>query len=418
MPVTEGRRPAAFGAFPAYALFVLAPVAALLVVLLAMRAQGAGTSAIAETHPVDHASLPALWLLLAQLAVVLAACWIVGRAVRAVGQPRVVGEMLAGILLGPSVLGAVAPAASRALFPAESLGLLAALAQAGLILFMFIVGLELELGALRRRARAALLVSHAGIAVPLLLGVLVAITLFPDLAPRGIRFGPFALFVGAALSVTAFPVLARILQEKKLTNTELGMTAIACAAVADITVWCVLAGVIVLVRAGMDGHTLMTTLRGSELFCAFAIGVIVPKDARVVRAMRTRFEGPALVVLLPLLFAFTGLRMRFDLLASGAMIGRTLIVVIVAVIGKLGGSALAARAAGVPAREALALGALMNTRGLMELVILNIGLDAGVISAAVYSMLVVMAFATTAMTTPLINRLVPPEIATSGARPA
>lgn len=449
-------------ALAAYAALVVLPVVALFVVLGTTAGRGAGTGAPVAAHLGQEASTPGLSLLLAQLVAVLAACGIAGRVMRAVGQPRVVGEMLAGILLGPSVLGALAPSVSGALFPAESLGVLSALAQVGLVLFMFLVGLELDPAALRQRARSALLISHAGIAIPLLFGVILAAALFPDLAPRGIGFTPFALFVGAALSVTAFPVLARILQERALTTTPVGTSAIACAAVADVTAWCMLAGVILLVRADVGGHALLTTVgggllyvvamatagrsamrllgrhvRGDEdkpvsldvlallvlgvfasawlteaigihaLFGAFAVGVIAPKDERFVRAIRTRFHEAMVVVLLPLFFAFTGLRMRFDVLASGAMLGRTLAVVGVAVAGKLGGSAVAARAAGIPAREALALGVLMNTRGLMELVILNIGLDVGVISTTVYSMLVVMALATTAMTTPLISRLIP-----------
>jgi Kef-type K+ transport system membrane component KefB len=456
------------GSFTTYGAFVLAPLAALLVVLQLMRGGGTGAAAHLTGSAGDHAPLPDLSLLLAQLGVVLAACWIVGRIVRAFGQPRVVGEMLAGILLGPSVLGALLPAVNRALFPAGSLGYLSALAQVGLVLFMFLVGLDVDPAALRHRARAALVISHAGIAVPLFLGVLFATTLFPSLAPPGISFAPFALFIGAALSVTAFPVLARILQERSLAKTQIGMTAIACAAVADVTAWCMLAGVIVLVRMDGDGsRALLKTLGGGALyigvmltagraamrrlgsrvtnapdasmsldllallvigifasawatevigihalFGAFAVGVIAPKDERFVRAIQVRFEEAMVVVLLPLFFAFTGLRMRLDLLASGAMIGTTVMVIVVAVAGKFGGSALAARASGIPAREALALGALMNTRGLMELVILNIGLDVGVISPAVYSMLVVMAFVTTAMTAPLIDRLL------SAARPA
>jgi Kef-type K+ transport system membrane component KefB len=463
LAVNDALRSRARG-YAAYGAFVLLPLIGMLLVLHSSAARGAGTAAIGESGSPAHASLPELPLLLAQIGAVLAACWGVGRVVHVLGQPRVVGQMLAGLLLGPSILGAALPGVNRALFQPESLGYLSALAQVGLVMFMFLVGLDVDPAALRHRARAVLVISHAGIAVPLLLGVLLASTLFPALAPRGISFTAFGLFVGAALSVTAFPVLASILQERSLTQTEVGRIAIACAAVADITAWCMLAGVIVVVRVGGDsaGRALSITLGGGvvyvaamltggraamrhlaarftgadralispdllallvvgvfasawiteviglhALFGAFAVGVVAPKDGPFVRAMRARFEEAMAVVLLPLFFAFTGLRTHLDFLASSAMAGTTLVVVAVAVAGKLGGSALAARASGIPAREALALGALMNTRGLMELVILNIGLDVGVISPTVYSMLVVMAFVTTVMTTPLIDRLIP-----------
>ena len=451
-----------------YAFFVLLPLAAIVTTLRGVDALAIGSGAHAAAVRSVSVPLPTLSLLLAQLGVILLACRVAGAAVRRIGQPAVVGEMLAGILLGPSLLGWMAPEWSAALFPAASLGFLSALAQVGLVLFMFLVGLELDWSSLRNRAQAAVITSHASIGVPMLLGVLLATTLFPAFAPQGVRFAPFALFLGAAMSVTAFPVLARIIKERSLQGTRLGSMAIACAAVDDVTAWLLLAGVAVIARAEVATTPLWISLAGTAayllvmstivkrmlerlgaqvrrtgtvsadvlgalvllvlasafttellgihaLFGAFLVGALAPRDLSLVTAVRVRLEDVMVVVLLPIFFAFTGLRMQVGLLSSGGAIGLTLLVISVAVLGKFGGSALAARAAGVPLRESLALGALMNTRGLMELVILNVGLDVGVITPTIYTMMVIMALVTTAMTTPLLDRiLVRPEI--SGVR--
>ena len=451
-----------------YAFFVLLPLAAIVTTLRGVDALAIGSGAHAAAVRSVSVPLPVLSLLLAQLGVILLACRVAGAAVRRIGQPAVVGEMLAGILLGPSLLGWMAPEWSAALFPAASLGFLSALAQVGLVLFMFLVGLELDWSSLRNRAQAAVITSHASIGVPMLLGVLLATTLFPAFAPQGVRFAPFALFLGAAMSVTAFPVLARIIKERSLQGTRLGSMAIACAAVDDVTAWLLLAGVAVIARAEVATTPLWISLAGTAayllvmstivkrmlerlgaqvrrtgtvsadvlgalvllvlasafttellgihaLFGAFLVGALAPRDLSLVTAVRVRLEDVMVVVLLPIFFAFTGLRMQVGLLSSGGAIGLTLLVISVAVLGKFGGSALAARAAGVPLRESLALGALMNTRGLMELVILNVGLDVGVITPTIYTMMVIMALVTTAMTTPLLDRiLVRPAI--SGVR--
>ena len=451
-----------------YAFFVLLPLAAIVTTLRGVDALAIGSGAHAAAVRSVSVPLPTLSLLLAQLGVILLACRVAGAAVRRIGQPAVVGEMLAGILLGPSLLGWMAPEWSAALFPAASLGFLSALAQVGLVLFMFLVGLELDWSSLRNRAQAAVITSHASIGVPMLLGVLLATTLFPAFAPQGVRFAPFALFLGAAMSVTAFPVLARIIKERSLQGTRLGSMAIACAAVDDVTAWLLLAGVAVIARAEVATTPLWISLAGTAayllvmstivkrmlerlgaqvrrtgtvsadvlgalvllvlasafttellgihaLFGAFLVGALAPRDLSLVTAVRVRLEDVMVVVLLPIFFAFTGLRMQVGLLSSGEAIGLTLLVISVAVLGKFGGSALAARAAGVPLRESRALGALMNTRGLMELVILNVGLDVGVITPTIYTMMVIMALVTTAMTTPLLDRiLVRPEI--SGVR--
>jgi Kef-type K+ transport system membrane component KefB len=404
--------------------------------------------------------LPDLLVLIAQIAVILVAARAAGAAFRRLGQPQVVGEMAAGILLGPSLLGWLAPGLSQALFPSSSLGFLNSISQVGLLLFMFLVGLELDTGALRRGGRTAVVASHASIAAPFALGVLLALYLYPRLSSPGVPLGGFALFMGAAMSVTAFPVLARILTERGLLRTRLGALTIACAAVDDVTAWCILAGIVVLVRSGEEAFPLWLTLAGSAvfvaamvfavkpalgrfeafvrgrgglthdgtafvillvlasawvtewlgihaLFGAFLAGAIMPRAPDLARDLAARFESVTVVLFLPIFFAFTGLRTSVGLVSGAEMWLYCALIVAVAVAGKLGGSAVAARATGLPWREATALGVLMNTRGLMELVILNIGLDIGVISPALFSMMVVMALVTTVMTTPLLAVVYP-----------
>jgi Kef-type K+ transport system membrane component KefB len=421
-----------------------------------------------------------LGLLLAQLVVILVAARVAGALVGRIGQPMVIGEMAAGLALGPSLFGLVAPDAFRALFPADRLTPLAALSQLGVLLFMFAVGLRLDLDVLRGRARAAVAVSHASIVAPFLLGAALAPLLHRDLAPPGVGLLPFTLFLGAAMSVTAFPVLARILAEQGLLHTRLGAVAIAAAAVDDVTAWCVLAAVVAVARAAGPGgaggagaflgtiaaaaayvavvvlvvRPLLARLaarlaarRGAgaaepsaslvgaavvgalasawvterlgvhALFGSFLAGVVAPRraaaggaatgavDRDVAAGIAGRIEAVVGAVLVPVFFASTGLRTELGLVRGGAAWATTGLVLLVAVVGKLGGSAGAARLLGMPWREALAVGALMNTRGLMELVILNVGLDIGVISPALFTMMVLMALVTTAMTSPLLGVL-------------
>ncbi len=399
-----------------------------------------------------------LGLLLAQLLAVLLATRACGLGVRPLGQPQVVGEMAAGILLGPSLFGLVAPAASAALFPPASLPVLSALSQLGMVLYMFVVGLELDTGTLRERGGTALVVGHASIVVPFAMGAVLSIALFGRHAPAGLPLLPFALFLGAAMSVTAFPVLARILAERGLQRTPLGSLALSAAALGDVTAWTILAAITLVVRTkgaeslplgtlaglvllvgggllvrqrlrrlataalearGGMTHGLLASLVALSLaasaftealglhalFGAFFAGLLLANEQHLARAARERLEGPLIVVLVPLYFAFTGLRTRLDLMREPGAWALAAAVVGVAVIGKLGGSALAARACGVPWRDAAALGVLMNTRGLMELVILNVGLDLGVLTPTLFSILVVMAFVTTLMTSPLLSAL-------------
>jgi Kef-type K+ transport system membrane component KefB len=406
------------------------------------------------------APMPDLLLLLGQVALIIAAARGVGRLFRALRQPQVVGEMAAGILLGPSLLGWLAPEWFHALFPPASLGFLNSISQIGLLVFMFLVGVELDPQLLRGRGAAVVVTSHASIAVPFVLGAGLAYGLYPRLAPGGVSFVGFALFLGAAMSVTAFPVLARILAEKNLARTRVGAAALACAAIDDVTAWSILAAVVLLVRAGTAGLPLWATLGGSALFVAamlcvarpvlrrfgdpvglgggvtcdrlalvlifallsalvtewlgihalfgaFLAGAVMPRETAFAQALKDKLEDQTVVLLLPLFFAFTGLRTQIGLVSGAELWAICGLVVLAAVAGKLGGSAVAARLAGMPWREAGALGVLMNTRGLMELVILNVGLDIGVISPTLFTMMVFMALATTCMTTPLLALVYP-----------
>ena len=400
--------------------------------------------------------MPNALTLITQIAVIIIAARVVGRLFRAIGQPQVVGEMVAGLLLGPSVLGALFPDLFARIFPPESLGYLNALSQIGLVLFMFMIGLELDTRLLRGRTRAALLISQSGIAIPFVLGMLLARQLYAELAPDGVRPLSFGLFMGVAMSITAFPVLARILREKRLLGTKLGAATLASAAVDDVMAWTGLALIIMVVRHDaqtvspwiMAGGTLafivvmvgivrpllrrwsvnwrrnasqdiiavmlvlalicawITEALGVHaLFGAFVAGAVVPANRPVVQETIKKLEDITVVFLVPLFFAFAGLRTSLQLVQGGEMLTYTLLIIAVAIVGKFGGCGIAARMTGMPWREAAALGVLMNTRGLMELVVLNIGLDIGVIGPALYAMMVVMAIVTTFLTTPMLSLL-------------
>ena len=401
-----------------------------------------------------------LFTLVLQIAVILAVCRVVGSLFRLIHQPRVVGEMFAGILLGPSLLGWVAPHFSAYLFPTSSLGFLNALSQVGVVIFMFLVGLGINPKELKSQGHAAVLTSHVSITAPFVAASVLALYLYPRLSDDSVSFTNFALFMGAAMSITAFPVLARILTERNALGSRLGTVAIACAAVDDITGWCILAYIVALIRAAESsspfwikvagivvfgvamiygirpllqrfetiyrkraalseslmafmlllvlGSALCTEALGIHLlFGAFLMGAILPKEPHFVRYVLDRFETITVTLLLPLFFAFTGLRTNIGLLKQPQMWVYCGLIILVATVGKLGGSMLASWLAGMGVRDAAGLGTLMNTRGLMELVILNIGLDVKVISPALFSMMVLMALVTTFMTTPLLEMICP-----------
>lgn len=390
-----------------------------------------------------------------QLAVILAACRVVGRLARPLGQPQVVAEMITGVLLGPSLLGWLAPAFQAWLFPPATKAVIYALAQLGLVLYMFVVGLEFDLELIRHRVRSAVAVSWAGIATPFLLGGALALLLrgrFP-LFGDGVSTLQEVLFFGASLSITAFPMLARIISERGLAGTSLGTLALAAGSLDDAAAWCLLAVVLsgftgdlsiaalavggggvyllamftvgrrLLVRlyraleARADRATLVLpvtlvllctaawftdTLGIYAVFGAFVFGACVPRGASAVRVGET-IAPLASVLLLPMFFVNSGLNTALGLLASPAMWGVAAVVLLAAVLGKGIACGTAARLAGEPPRDAVAIGALMNARGLMELILLNIAYERGIITQTLFTILVLMAVVTTLMAVPLFD---------------
>lgn len=434
----------------AYLLFVVAPV---LVAVFLLSRGSHGESNVPASALGGH---PLATLLLA-IAVVVTACKAAGWLARRLGQPAVVGEITAGLLLGPSALGAVWPAGVAAVLPAEVMPELNVLAQLGVVLFVFLTGLELDTRLLRGRGHTAVLVSHVSIAVPFLLGVLLAITLAGRLAPPGVSHTAFALFLGVSMSVTALPVLIRILADLGLFRSEVGVLALTCALIDDVSAWCLLALVVALVTAssvfGVLGTLLLTAVftavlvlgvrpllarfagRASEhglrtaapvalvgvllcamttewagvhaMFGAFLFGLVFPRDNAMAEWLREKAGGLTVALMLPLFFAYSGLRTDIGLLAEDGTLWLWCgAILVVAVAGKLGGSAVAARVAGESWRRSLQVGALMNCRGLTELVVLNIGLEIGVLSPTMFTMLVIMALVSTAMTAPMVRLLV------------
>ncbi|MDP2312835.1 MAG: cation:proton antiporter [Pseudomonadota bacterium] len=430
----------------------------------------AATKALAPAEAGGALHLSALALLLVQMAVILAVSRVTGIGFRRIGQPLVVAEIVAGILLGPSGLGAVAPDVLAALFPPEGMDALSAVSQLGLVLFMFVVGLEFDFGLVRSRGPLALVISQYGMVVPFLFGTILALGLYPVFSTPDVPYVAFGMFLGASMSVTAFPVLARILSERGLMRTPIGALTLTCAAVGDVTAWCLLAVTIAVVRAGSFGMGIVTTglavafvaamvgvLRPllarvaarygttddlgqtavaaillalllcatlaeaigiHALFGAFLFGVVVPRQGQVVRALIGRVEDLVVVLLLPLFFAFTGLRTEIGLLSGGTLWAWCGLIILVATVGKIAGTAVPARLGGLSWRESATIGILMNTRGLMELVILNIGRDLGVLSPTLFTMLVIMAVVTTVVTSPLIGWLQPPERVLAGTAEA
>jgi len=394
--------------------------------------------------------------LLLQLVIILGTARLLGLVLRYFGQPPVIGEMAAGIVLGPVVFGALAPEIHSHVFEPGSVGALNGLSQLGLVLFMFIVGAELRLPmGVRQQLTAASWIGILAVLVPMVLGLGIAVVLHEDLAPEGVTFWPFALFMASAMSITAFPVMARILKERSLTHTTLGRLSLTGAAVADVFAWIMLALVVVLAETGRDwtqfwltmgglagltvvifmvakplvawllaryssdgrpaGALLATLLIGTfacayvtelldvhAVFGAFLFGACLPRDDRLLAALIERIEYVAILVLMPIFFALAGLRTTPDAFV-GAGLGALLLILAAAVVGKILGGSVGARITGQPWRTSLAIGSLMNARGLMELIVIKVGLDIGVIGQDLFTMLMVMAIVTTLMTGPLLT---------------
>lgn len=346
------------------------------------------------------------------LGVVVVAGRLTARALARTGQPGVIGEVLSGILLGPSLLGLLSPSTEAFLFPGIVRPLLGVTAEAGVLLYMFLVGLEFDATLLRNPAGAStfapsalrwtslVFTSQASIVAPFALGCALALAMFEASAAPGTSRTAFALFMGVAMSITAFPVLARILADRGLTRSQLGVTALACAAVNDVMAWCLLAVVV-----GVS-HAMPKSGVPGELVIAFAIGAFIPTTSRLAQAAQRWLHGPVTILLLPAFFALTGLRTEISLVSSAGDWAWCAVIILAATLGKLGGAAAAGRLAGMPWRFAAALGALMNTRGLMELIVLNVGLEAGIITPRLFTMMVIMALVTTAMAAPLLGLVV------------
>ena len=405
--------------------------------------------------------MPSLPLLLLQIAFILGACRLLTPVFARLGQPAVMAEMTAGLLLGPSCFGWLAPDLSAFVFPDGSLPTLSLISQVGLVLFMFLVGWRLDVGHLRSIGRVAFVTSLVSIIVPFSLGSSVAAVAWYRYAPPSVDALPFALFMGTAMSITAFPVLVRILMDRQILTTVIGTLAVACAAFNDAVGWLILAAITAIVRAGSltdaglpllglflyalvmvgivrpfltgfvrrkggtfgktpsDLAVMLVTILVSAyatdvlgvhaLFGAFFAGVIMPRAVDAERVFTDRIEPITTALLLPLFFASSGLRTSLPLINDWALVGETVTILAVAVAGKGIGSAVAARAMGMTWADALQIGILLNTRGLVELVVLNIGLDLGILSPVLFSMMVIMAFATTFATSPLLSLVVRPR---------
>jgi Kef-type K+ transport system membrane component KefB len=444
----------------AYGLMIVATV----VIFLLIRSLGGALHAPEMTGAAPFGSVAGrqqvdtLLHVLMALAVVIITARLLGALFKHLGQPPVIGEVIAGILLGPSFLGLVAPGVSAYLLPPLVAPYFSVLAQVGVILYMFLVGLHLDTTILRQGTHVTIAISHASITAPFLLGAGLALWIYPRLSSSDVPFTVFALFMGVSMSVTAFPVLARILTDRGMHKSRIGGIALTCAAVDDVTAWCLLAFVSSIVYAQVSGaiytsilslayislvvlvvrpilgrftrrvdtHGVLTqpviavvivaallSALSTEyigihaIFGAFLLGAVIPHNSVIARELTHRFEDLVVVLLLPAFFAYTGMRTQITLVSGAGQWAVCVVIILVACLGKFGGSAIAARLTGLPWRDAAALGILMNTRGLVELIVLNVGLDLKVLSPTLFAMLVIMAVVTTVMTSPILLRTYP-----------
>lgn len=443
------------------ALAYLAMLACAVLIFYFIREKGSFLQApsvvVDPAHPVGHGPINTLLHFLLSLSVVIITARGVGAIFKLFHQPSVIGEVVGGILLGPSFLGSISPAGYQFVLPAETAPFIGIIAQLGVILYMFLVGLELDLKVLRKSGHATLAISHASIVAPFLLGAALALFLYETFATTTTAFSSFALFLGVSMSVTAFPVLARILTDKKLNKTRMGTIALTCAAVDDVTAWCLLAFVVSMTQAQVGEAVLTLVLTVGYVFAMFAVvrpliarampwfeafdritegglalilvalllsalttefigihaifgafllGAVTPHNSRVAEDLTNRLDDLVRILFLPAFFAFTGMRTQFGLLSTQHEWMICGAIILVATVGKFGGTLIAAKFTGLNWRDSAALGVLMNTRGLVELIVLNIGLDLGVISPTLFTMLVIMALVTTFATTPVLNLLI------------
>ena len=404
---------------------------------------------------VTHHIHSTIGVLLLQILIILLAARAMGWLFRKLHQPAVIGEIVAGILLGPSLFGRVAPGAFTSLFPVESLPNIQLLSNFGLILFMFAIGMELRLGDIRRQLKSSLIISHAGIFIPFALSLPLSYAIYTAYASGLTPFMPFALFIGISMSITAFPVLARIIQENHLQRSYLGKLSLSTAAAGDITAWLLLAAIIAVSQSGSiwsTGYNLLflvlyllimfgiirplfkvagkvynntevishglvgvifillllssyitELLSMHALFGAFMLGLVMPEELSFRKILTDKIEDVSLMLFLPLFFVSSGLQTELGLIDSWATWGLLGLFTLVAVMGKVGGTYFAARCSGQGAKDSLYLGAFMNTRGLMELVVLGIGYEMKILPPTIYAVLVLMTVVTTVMTMPLVH---------------
>ena len=454
LPLYPSRRSIVWSAIAVSLMIVCAVVVYFVVTAYGAKLQAPpaviSDSTVAATTPAPSVLLH----ILIALAAVITTGMVLAKLFAYIGQPPVIGEVIAGIVLGPSLIG---PELSALILPRAAAPTLGVISQLGVILYMFIIGLELHSDKLKERAPALVAISQTSIVVPFMLGAILSLYIYPRLSTQDVPFASFALFLGVAMSITAFPVLARILSDTKLTRTELGVVALSCAATGDVAAWCLLAFVVGVAQAEIgDGlmvaggtlvyltvmvlvakpllGRLVATWQGEQLprsavafvcvalllsslateaigihaiFGAFVLGAVIPAHSVVARVF-TRQLGPIVTVLfLPAFFAYTGMSTRIDLVSGWEQWLICGLIILLATAGKLGGTFIAARVTGHGWRQSAALGTLMNTRGLMELIVLNIGLELHIISPTLFSMMVLMAVVTTMMTSPLLRLLVP-----------
>lgn len=444
------------------ALIYAAMVAGAILLFIIIKTVGGFLSAPEQAGPIRFGSLASeastselAHVLLALLIIIVFARFL-GTIFNRIHQPAVIGEVIAGIALGPSLLGRFAPAVAKFILPGTVAPYLSVISSVGVILYMFLVGVELDTQLLRRRTHASVAISHASIITPFLLGSALALWLYPRFSSRDVPFTVFAMFMGVSMSVTAFPVLARILTDRGMHKTRMGTIALACAAVDDVTAWCLFA-LVVSIAAAKPGRVLLTvgltaffiygilkfvqpamkwlvqkrardrkTTQGTmvivfaalllaalatdaigihALFGAFLLGAVIPHDSALARDVTAKINDLVVVLLLPAFFAFTGMRTQIGLVKGTEEWLTCGLIILVASLGKFGGSSIAARITGLSWRQAASLGTLMNTRGLMELIVLNVALDLGALKPTLFAMLVLMAIVTTVATTPVLHVL-------------